>query len=94
MLPGGSCRGISVLPPRTLYDIYYPAWEKFFEERPGVSINSTTLLYSNWDTKVLAAHVWNKFSFQKPIIKNSTALYSVMARLYCPKVFSIATDPF
>ena len=94
MLPAGACRGISVLSPRTLYDIYYPSWEKFFKERPGVSKNSTALAYSDWDNKVLASHVWNKMSSQRPVFKNSTALYSEMARLYCPKVFAIATDPF
>ena len=94
MMSLGACRGISVLPKRTLYDIWYADWHRFFVERPGSFVNSTKLVYSNWDEKVLASHVWNKMSSATPVFKNSTALYSEMIRLYCPKVFSNAPNPF
>lgn len=46
------------------------------------------------DDRVLGAHVWNKLSADQPVRKNSTQLFSRLARDHCPLIYSIAPDTF
>ena len=82
------CENFTIYTPKSFYPIHYSNWTQY-------SNNETAAMMEKWDeTKVLGAHVWNKLSKGHPVYKESMRLYSELARLYCPSVYSAAPDPF
>lgn len=78
-----NCHGFEILPPTVFYPINWLQWEKYFTDEDV-----------DWDNKTIGMHVWNKKSAEKPVYKNSSQLYSKLARLYCPSTFSVFPDVF
>ncbi|XP_035733681.1 lactosylceramide 4-alpha-galactosyltransferase-like [Vespa mandarinia] len=81
------CHGFKVFSPSAFYPIHYKKWTKYFEEK---NINSTMEILK----QARVIHVWNKLSKSKKIHVNSNVPYVVIARKYCPKVFSNCGNTF
>ncbi|KAF7405093.1 hypothetical protein HZH66_003999 [Vespula vulgaris] len=81
------CHGFKVFPPSAFYPIHYKKWKKYFEKEKS---NSTMEILK----QARAIHVWNNLSKSTKIHVNSNVPYIVIARKYCPKVFSNCNDTF
>lgn len=77
------CNGFEILPSKTFYPIEWKNWEKYFSEE-----NIT------WENETIGIHVWNKKSADTVVYKNSSQVYTQLARLHCPLTFSIAPEMF
>lgn len=78
-----NCRGFQVFPPTLFYPIKWQNWEKYFMEED-----------ISWGNDTLGIHVWNKKSASVVVYKNSSQVYTRLARSNCPLVFSIVPEVF
>lgn len=82
-LNSDKCYGFDVLSPETFYPINWAHWERYFSNEEIV-----------FDPRTIGIHVWNKKSASMSVFKNSSQVYTKMARLKCPSTFSEAPAVF
>ncbi|KAJ8678119.1 hypothetical protein QAD02_013906 [Eretmocerus hayati] len=75
------CMGFQVFPPSTFYPISYRQWWRYFSETDA----NETMQFIN---QARAIHVWNRFSASQPVLVDSKVPYAVVARQYCPRIFT------
>ncbi|KAK4010373.1 hypothetical protein OUZ56_019519 [Daphnia magna] len=86
-----TCRGFNVLPKSSFQPLHHSNAKEFFAHR---LVNQTTA-NPVWLTKnVIGVHTFNNLSKGQPIHKNSTQIYTGLARHNCPVIFSAAPDVF
>ena len=83
VMTADSCYGFEVLPPNTFYPIEWSNWESYFSDK-----NIT------WGNDTVGVHVWNKKSSSIAIYKNSSQVYTQLARSKCPTIFAIVPEVF
>lgn len=81
------CRGFKVYPPIAFYPIHYKKWKKYFETKDATATMNAV-------EKAMAIHVWNKLSRSQKVQVDSDVPYAIIARKYCPKVFSNCGNVF
>ena len=84
----GRCSGLWILPYRTFFPIDYTQWDEFFDQA-----NLTKELLK-WGEDVIGAHIWNRVSAEKAILKKSNQLYVQIAKSSCPRIFHAAPEIF
>lgn len=81
------CHGFNLLPVNKCYAIPYPRWDKFFD--PNESEEVFEMLNDS-----LIAHVWNKMSINQRVTVGDGSAYDLLAKQYCPKVYSVSGQYF
>lgn len=75
------CEGFKIFPPSTFYPIHYSNWRQYFDTN---NLNQTMEIIS----KARAIHVWNKLSKSESVTIGSQVPYALIAKNYCPRVYS------
>lgn len=81
------CQGFNVLPESKCYAIGYPSWNQFFNPQDSEYVLKML-------NDCLIAHVWNKFSITRNVTVGDGCAYDVLAKNYCPKVYSVCGEYF
>lgn len=86
-----SCRGFNILPKSSFQPVHYSNTKEFFVQR----VANKTLENPTWlNTNVIGVHTFNNLSKGHPIFKNSTQIYTWLAKTHCPVIFSVAPNVF
>lgn len=75
------CHGFRLFPPSYCYAIGYHYWETFFNP-------DYTQIVLDAVKDSIGIHVWNKFSKSTVLHKGDGSAYDLLARMYCPVVYS------
>ncbi|XP_071545554.1 lactosylceramide 4-alpha-galactosyltransferase-like [Panulirus ornatus] len=78
------CMGVRILNKQAFYPLSLPMWDSVFRPLPIFNINRTF-------SKSYLIHMWNKYSYQQPIVKGSGSIYDVAAKTFCPVTWEAAT---
>lgn len=78
-----ACYAFGILPPSAFYPVNWLDWERYFLEQDIL-----------WDNETIGIHVWNKKSADTGVFKNSSQLYTKIARSRCSSIFAVAPDVF
>ena len=78
-----SCYGFEILPPKTFYPIEWCKWMRYFLDK-----------IITWENDTIGIHVWNQKSASQTVSKNSTQVYTQLARSNCPSIYRRAPDVF
>jgi len=76
-----SCRGFKILPFTAFYPIPWYDWETYF-------LASELKIVKKLINDSYAVHFWNHFSSDTKVVVGSQQPYAVLAKTYCPKVYS------
>lgn len=79
-----NCSGFTVYPPDYFYPIPYHNWKLYYSSGQEKKIKSIL-------KKSYAIHVWNTLS-TGAISNSEKSIYRVIAKSYCPQVYSIAGE--
>lgn len=77
----GRCHGFKVYNPSAFYPVHYKQWKQYFEMKDS---NETMKILN----KAKVIHVWNKLSKDQQVKVDSNVPYALIARKFCPRVFS------
>lgn len=85
-----TCHGVTILSPKLFYPIDYKNWTELFNPSPSADG------LSDWNHSPSGAHLWNSLSAKanRLIDKKSNQKYAILARSFCPRVYSVAPDHF
>ncbi|KAB0804503.1 hypothetical protein PPYR_01473 [Photinus pyralis] len=81
-----NCSGITVYPPDYFYPISYKNWKFYFDNGHEKDLHYVL-------EKSHGIHLWNKFS-KDARSHSDESIYRVIAKKYCPQVYSIASEYF
>lgn len=76
------CHGFNLLPVSKCYEIPYQSWNLFFDPNE----NEDVLERLN---DSLITHFWNKMSIERRITVGDGSAYDILAKQYCPNVYSV-----
>ena len=81
-----TCGDLDVLSPTSFYPVHWKAWQPLFADSAD----------AEWTPPhdTVAVHMWNQFTSGVAVLKNSSQLYSRLAKDNCPRVFFSAEDIF
>ncbi|XP_063227602.1 uncharacterized protein LOC134533838 isoform X2 [Bacillus rossius redtenbacheri] len=82
------CWGFTVHPPALFYPFRYESWWLMFDEYSSDAFMAFVLKNSTY-----AVHAWNKLSHARNVRADSRQPFALLARRFCPTVFS-AAGPF
>lgn len=83
-----SCAGnFKVLSPKTFYPVPWEDWTRLFEETTEENVE--VLVKDSY-----VVHMWNNLSKNKKILLEENVTYNLLARKYCPKVYSLCKKYF
>lgn len=79
-----SRKAIKILHPKTFFPLSFGEWKRYFDDPPDFEDLN--------DERLIGVHVWNKLSAKYTVNKSSDSLFANLARNFCPKIFSIASN--
>lgn len=81
------CHGFNVLPPSKCYAVPFRKWEEFFDTKDSKHVLEKL-------RESLIVHFWNKFSIQRKVRVGDGSAYDVLAKQFCPRVYSVVGKYF